>query len=166
MDPYILYATSLSSIVVVLLLRRFSRIVLPLKILFLRNLAYPLLIRRNHWGSVTRFQAIVVTLYLAANTALISIFAIYFDLGMGATKMALINLIPLFIGGKSNPIADFLGVPLQTYYLAHHCIGRIALAQAMIHAILMLSKKSFRSDITIIASGSIINHLDFLTKVL
>ena len=51
---------------------------------------------------------------------------------------AVFNLMPMFLGGRINPFADSIGIPMSTYYLAHHWIGRVAIAEALIHSSLIL----------------------------
>ncbi|CAJ2505628.1 Uu.00g130220.m01.CDS01 [Anthostomella pinea] len=53
-------------------------------------------------------------------------------------------MAPLFLGGRTNPLADFLRVPLSTYYLCHHWVGRIAILEGLIHAAFSLRRS--RSD--------------------
>jgi len=55
------------------------------------------------------------------------------DLISRSGLMASINLIPLFLGGRTNVLASFLGISLHTYYLAHHWVGRVVIIQGLIH---------------------------------
>ena len=50
-------------------------------------------------------------------------------------KLAATNLSILYLGGRSNPIIDSLGVSLQTYYMAHALIGYTAPVQATAHSL-------------------------------
>ena len=52
--------------------------------------------------------------------------------------LASINMIPLFAGGRTSSLVDFLGVPLNDHRLAHHWIGRVAVAQGLLHTVLAL----------------------------
>jgi hypothetical protein len=60
--------------------------------------------------------------------------------------MASVNMIPLFLGGRTNPLVDGLGVPLHVYYLVHHWVGRMVILQSFIHAILAISSQKWRLD--------------------
>ncbi|KAG9229646.1 hypothetical protein BJ875DRAFT_386916, partial [Amylocarpus encephaloides] len=42
------------------------------------------------------------------------------DLMLRSGTMASINLIPLFLGGRTNVLTNFLGITLHSYYLAHY----------------------------------------------
>jgi hypothetical protein len=101
----------------------------------LKNLAYPLLIpRRYNWKGVTRLQGAVLGGYFGING---------FCMGLGITSrselmarsgmLASINLIPLFLGGRTSVLANFLGISLHTYYIAHHWIGRLVILQGLLH---------------------------------
>ncbi|CZR64892.1 uncharacterized protein PAC_14792 [Phialocephala subalpina] len=50
--------------------------------------------------------------------------------------MSSINMVPLFLGGRTSFIADRLGIPLHVYYLAHHWIGRMAVFEGILHTAL------------------------------
>jgi hypothetical protein len=110
------------------------------KALALRTIAYPLLIRRRYWTSVTRLQAATIGSYYIING---------FCMGLGIKNttdliarsgtMASINLIPLFLGGRTSMLANFLGISLHTYYLAHHWIGRLVIIQSLLHVALVIA---------------------------
>jgi hypothetical protein len=74
-----------------------------------------------------------------------------------------VNTVMLFPGGRTNVFIDAFGIPLHTYYLAHHWIGRIAIAQALLHAGLAISQKRALdartiSGIVVSLSLQIMNH--------
>lgn len=56
-----------------------------------------------------------------------------------AATIALINMVPLFIGGQTNPLANTLGISVQSYYFTHNWIGQVAIVEAVLHSIVMLS---------------------------
>ncbi|KAI1382607.1 uncharacterized protein F4822DRAFT_435284 [Hypoxylon trugodes] len=47
--------------------------------------------------------------------------------------MSIINLIPLFLGGCMNVIADCCGISLRTYARIHRSLGRVAILEGLIH---------------------------------
>ena len=106
----------------------------------LKNIVYPLLLRRFWTG--TRFQGGLVGIYIILNG---------FCMGLGIKSsaelltrsglMASINLIPLFMGGRTSMLANLLGISLHTYYLAHHWIGRVVIVQSLIHVGLVISSR-------------------------
>ena len=70
--------------------------------------------------------------------------------------MASINMVPLFLGGRTNIMVDILGVSVHSYYLAHHWIGRVVVVQGLIHAGLVMSKvKTSTFDATQVAGLSV-----------
>ncbi|KAI0191362.1 hypothetical protein F4808DRAFT_465410 [Astrocystis sublimbata] len=78
--------------------------------------------------------------------------------------LAIINTTLLFLGGRTNPLADFLRVPLSTYYLSHHWVGRVAILEGLIHSGLMLTRTrhgqaTYRSLSGYIAAGGLLTLL-------
>lgn len=55
------------------------------------------------------------------------------DIISRAGIMASVNLIPLFLGGRTNALANFIGISIHSYYIAHHWIGRVVIAQSFLH---------------------------------
>jgi hypothetical protein len=86
----------------------------------------PLWLSRITWP-----QAVLVVLYIVANTGLTAIPSQKGNL----TIFILVNLAPVLLGGRTNPIADYLGVPLHVYYLVHHWAGRVVLAPGIAHLV-------------------------------
>ncbi|KAI9774702.1 MAG: hypothetical protein M1839_001663 [Geoglossum umbratile] len=52
--------------------------------------------------------------------------------------MASVNMMPLFLGGRTSSLVNSIGIPLHTHYLVHHWIGRIAVMQGLLHASLAI----------------------------
>ena len=89
-------------------------------------------------GKVTVAQLSAILIYVAANGICMWIgVSGLSDLTNRSGRMASLNLIPLFLGGRTNTICNLLGMPLPTYYLTHHCIGLVVCWQGMLHAILI-----------------------------
>lgn len=120
------------------------RSVIP--VLLARHAQYPLLLPRRHWMSITRLESLILALYFAANGAILFFGKV--NIGSTTAMLAVINAIPLFLGGRTNPVADFAGIPLSTYYISHHFIGRVVIAEAILHGALAL-KRSKPDQITI-----------------
>lgn len=139
------YAVSIAAIAALLLLRRIASIasaflVARFQNLALRHVSYPLLLRRRYWSSVTRLQGAMVGGYVIINGFCMGLgIRNASDLMVRSGMMASINLIPLFLGGRTNILANFLGISLHSYYLAHHWIGRIVIIQSFLHAGLAIS---------------------------
>ncbi|KAI3333821.1 hypothetical protein F4824DRAFT_512983, partial [Ustulina deusta] len=107
---------------------------IPGTVLFARNVRYPLLLPRRYWMSITRLESIILALYFGANVAILILGRT--NIGSLAAMLAAINATPLFLGGRTNPLADFIGIPLSTYYVFHHFIGRVVITEGIIHAAL------------------------------
>lgn len=122
--------------------RLFVQLVLPrLAVGFVRHVRYPIVLKRRGWMSVTRLELIMFICYLVSNAVplCLSLRSVE-DFQRRAAVIAVINLTPLFLGGRTNPFVDLLGVPLPTYYLCHHWIGRVAVVESLVHAIYMLTR--------------------------
>lgn len=120
-----------------LIMRLTSRL---LAFIFTRYMQYPLLVRRRQWASVTRLQASFLAVYFAGNSLFLWLRVHNLRaFEQRAALMAVANAVPLFLGGRTNPLADLLGVSLQSYYLAHHWVGRVMIVEALLHAILVMA---------------------------
>lgn len=114
----------------------------------LKHLHYPLLVIHfsrfhSYRTGITRLQASVVGSYFFVNGLCMGLGirreAIASDLMTRSAFMASINIIPLFLGGRTNLLANYLGISIHTYYLAHHWIGRIVIFQSLLHVALAIA---------------------------
>ena len=69
-----------------------------------------------------------IILYLTANAI-----ALYFEGLSSSQRFAIINLVLLFIGGRTSPIADNVGIPLREYSIAHQWVGITVVTLSLIH---------------------------------
>jgi hypothetical protein len=101
---------------------------------------YPVLFkRRNGSGSITRFQAMFIITYVAANGILMSIdIHSISDLQHRAGALATVNIMPLFLGGRMNIFLDYVGMSLHSYHMMHHWVGRTVVVQGFLHAVLAI----------------------------
>ena len=53
-----------------------------------------------------------------------------------AAVAAATNLVLVVAGGRTNALANSVGVPYQLYYFAHHWLARVAIAEATVHGVL------------------------------
>ena len=88
--------------------------------------------------SITLPECLILSLYFGGNVA--TLYLGRANLATTAARLATINATPLFLGGRTNPLADFAGVPLSTYYIFHHFIGRIVIAEGLLHSALALQR--------------------------
>ncbi|CAK7202011.1 hypothetical protein SEUCBS139899_004729 [Sporothrix eucalyptigena] len=52
-----------------------------------------------------------------------------------SASLALANLVPLFLGGRINSVADVFGLRLRTFRRLHRWLGRVAVVEGLVHAI-------------------------------
>jgi hypothetical protein len=75
--------------------------------------------------------------------------------------ISIINLIPLSLGSRMNLVASYCGTSLGTYGRMHRWLGRVAIAEGLIHtaAAVSLQKPSLRtlSNIGGLAVGIVLN---------
>ncbi|KAH0545347.1 hypothetical protein FGG08_000646 [Glutinoglossum americanum] len=84
-------------------------------------------------------QAIVLLAYVVVNGICMGIGVRNTkDLMLRSGMMASVNIVPLFLGGRTSFLANGIGIPLHTYYLAHHWVGRTAIIQGLLHASLAI----------------------------
>jgi hypothetical protein len=165
------YAVSIAAITACLLLYCIGSIVsifliTRFRLKALTLFAYPLLIHRKYWGGVTRLQAGAVGGYFIINGACMGIgIETTSDLALRCGMMASVNMIPLFLGGRTSMLANFLGISLHTYYLAHHWIGRIVIVQSLLHVGLVIaSGKPWTFDSSQI-SGISVSHFSKISEL-
>ena len=104
----------------------------------LKNLVYPHLFKRLLFmGAITRFKAIIITLYLSGNILYIVIpKATRTEISTRAAIMSAINLIPLLCGPRLTLASEMLGISLRTHFGIHKWIGRAAIAEALLHIVI------------------------------
>ncbi|KAK0627164.1 hypothetical protein B0T14DRAFT_129392 [Immersiella caudata] len=139
MDPIVIYATGFVSFLFLSSLGFLLRpLVSEIPVLFARHFQYPLLLKRRYWMSITRLEFVILALYFGANVTFLFLRRV--NLGSSAATLAVINATPLFLGGHTNPFADLAGVPLSTYHIFHHFIGRVVIVEGVLHAVLALKR--------------------------
>ncbi len=110
------------------------------RVWFLKKVVYPLLVKRRYFSSITRWQGFLVSSYFIANGVLMGLgIKTMSDLLVCSGLMASINLIPLFLGGRTNVLANYVGISLHTYYIAHHWLGRLVIFQSLLHVALVIA---------------------------
>ncbi|PTU23021.1 hypothetical protein P175DRAFT_0491426 [Aspergillus ochraceoroseus IBT 24754] len=90
----------------------------------------------------SRFQTILITLYVASQIAYCCILdynenvkaALVAELRGRSGTLAVLNMVPLFIlAGRNNPLIPLLHVSFDTYNLLHRWLGRIVVVESVVH---------------------------------
>jgi hypothetical protein len=150
-----LYAASTAGILVIVSIPFICRLAanyLPgIRFWFLRA---ALLKPRRERSSVTYIEFTLLGLYLAVNIACTFSDGTS-DLMGRSGQMSSVNMVILMLGGRTNVLIDAFGIPLHTYYLVHHWIGRMAVAQAALHVGLATASRGWVDD-TVTISGLVV----------
>ena len=103
-------------------------------------LAYPLFVKRRYQASITQLQIISFLAYVMSNKVCIGIEVESIkDLMLQSRIITIINIVLLFLKGQTSILVNRLtSMPLNTYYIAHHQIRRVAIVQGILYAILAL----------------------------
>lgn len=157
------YGSSAVCILAALLFRRIQHKIYRVLGRWSRYLAYIILIRRGFWSaiSITVLDAIVLLVFIGVNTALA-----VFSLRSSLIQIAVTNLIPLFLGGRTNFVADFLNIPLHTYHLGHRWLGRVVIAQALTHSIINFDSRTGSPPALSGLAGAILLSVNLITSSL
>lgn len=92
----------------------------------------------------SRFHAVLITLYVAAQIAYCSYLdysvnskeALMAELRGRSGTLAVVNMVPLFIlAGRNNPLISLLHISFDTYNLLHRWLGRIVMLESVAHTI-------------------------------
>ena len=141
----VLFAGLLAICPVVRLIFHSTRASRYVAVAFERFVWYPLVLKGGYYMSVTRFEFLLFVAFLVCN-----IFALAFlvtdvkELEQRAAVLCAINLTPLFLSGKPNPLIDLLSIPSPVYQLVHHWIGRVAIFEGLLHAALTIGRSGSR----------------------
>ena len=109
---------------------------------YLTSLRYRTLLEWTPWPRVTLFRLSVLLVYIGANVA--ALFAVprgEANLGKRFAVVASINLMAVFLGGRTNPLASYISISLPSYYAIHHWISLTAILQLTVHSILALVRR-------------------------
>ncbi|KAH8674404.1 hypothetical protein BGZ60DRAFT_403841 [Tricladium varicosporioides] len=111
----------------------------PTASFILGHLIYPHLFPRIPFiGTATRFEVLIVFLYLLTNILIITI-GVKSEIGSRAATMSVINLIPLLCGPRLSLVTKLLGISLRTSISSHQWFGRTAILQVLVHMIAVLT---------------------------
>lgn len=96
------------------------------------------------WPRTSYLQTALIALYIGVNAAVLSLQTKSEStkdgtLSKRASLLASANMMILFLGGRTNPWADFIQIPLFVYRFAHIWLAVVATGEALLHASLQLS---------------------------
>lgn len=130
---------------------------------WIKYVIYCVLIQRGPWSAinVTVLDALWLLVLISVN-ALLAVFGLRSSL----VQVAVINLAPLYLEGRTNWTADRLGIPLHTYCFAHRWLGRVVIAQAIVHAVTTFAITASKSILYTGVTGAILLIINFLTSFL
>lgn len=153
------YAILYGSLLALLVFHRLSLLfqLSGLRIWLRHHLLQPFL-----FANVTRSQALLLFIYVILDV-LVLVFPTQgqIELGWRAGLVSTLNLVPLFLAGRTNPFADLIGLPLHTYHFWHFWVGRVAVLQAPIHAGIVLARWSSKKDVLTI-TGWVVSYVLWL----
>lgn len=160
MEAFHWYGIALASILVALILRRGRNKLRSVAQWAACRIGHRVLLARGSWSNITIGvpDAIILSTFLAANI-LLSLN------GQNTANLAILNLLPLFLGGRTNYQADYLGVSLPIYQLAHHWLARTFAFQALLHSGLRWSHANGTGWVTGSATAGLI-VANIITSVL
>ncbi|KAI0550160.1 hypothetical protein F4679DRAFT_595048 [Xylaria curta] len=125
-----------------------------------RHLVYPLLVY-----DVTRLQALLLVVYVSANGLVLTLFPDHGpSLEQRAALLSTLNIVTVFLGGRTNPLIDMANVSLRTYYFWHFWAGRVILIEGLLHAGIRIAQHASRTD-SLAVSGWIVSVLFLLLLV-
>lgn len=135
MEAVFWYAIAFLSVLVSLALRRARSRLVSLAQWTTHYLRHRVLVSRGSWSSstITVPDAVLLSIFLAANT-LLSI-----DVP-NIANLAILNMLPLYLGGRTSILADYLGIPLPIYQFAHNWLARVFATQTLLHSGLRFSQ--------------------------
>ncbi|KAM0670866.1 hypothetical protein ACQRIU_001261 [Beauveria bassiana] len=98
------------------------------------------------WPRTSYLQTALIALYIGVNATVLGLQTKGEStrdgtLSRRASLLALSNMMILFLGGRTNPWADFLQIPLFVYRFAHTWLALVTTGEALLHACLELSQR-------------------------
>lgn len=135
---------------------------------FLKHLYHPrvrLHIRgsNRHIGlssRTARFDVLLVILFLVGNAVCLSIeVKDVVSLTKRSALLCIINLVPLALGEHMNFVASFCGVRLSAYASLHEWLGRVVIAEGLIHSVAAISSQHINLQSTFVVAKIIVGNL-------
>lgn len=145
MDAINIFGVTVGGILLLLFVLRarpsFTYLADPISVWVSKHLLYPYFLNRHRWvGPWTRAGAIICLIYGGLN-----IFLLLFqvksegDTNLKSGRLALLNMIPLFMTVHQSLLADILGISLQTCQWIHRASGWMVGSMVALHVLIALS---------------------------
>lgn len=110
-----------------------------------KYLLYSLIVRRQVGTSdFTVFTAIFILIYITVNV-IVTVYRISTKalLAQRLGSLAIINIVPLYLGGRTNFIVDrIFNLRVTQYELLHRWVGRVCVLQGVTHALIHITFSS------------------------
>ena len=106
-----------------------------------KRLNYTLVIKRQKGSSdVSVLAAILILLYVTANIVVCTLrISGRAELAKRCGSLFVINMVSLYLGGRTSLISDKVHLNLSQYGLLHRWVGRVCVIQGLIHSFINFS---------------------------
>lgn len=139
MELFVWYSVAILSAFSLILLKKIYHTILSLSQWTSGHLKNKVIFNRGRWSAftMTPLDITVLAVFFGGNALLTA-----WNLRSGLATIVVINLVPLFLAGRTNLLMDYLSIPLHVHQLGHHSLGLLVVIQATIHGVVSLSQLS------------------------
>ena len=115
-------------------------IVLRLNVMIFRHFIYFYIVRHHwFWSLWIRSQLVFNAIYMTLNLFCTLFYVLFSEKALIKTEiLAIINMLPLYLGFHFSFVADILGILLQIHCHLHHSVKVISFILAVIHGSIMV----------------------------
>jgi hypothetical protein len=108
-----------------------------------KYLMYPQILQRHsHLGPWTLAGVVLHTGYIAANVSYLEFWKLTTTkVGFRAANLALINMMPLFLGAHIGFLSDLFGVSLKSWRLVHRSAGIMSFSLMLLHILIVVASR-------------------------
>jgi hypothetical protein len=150
MQATLVYALTIASLVGLILISRLAQLLTfqareRLFSVLSKWALYTLVWSRPRGSSdVSVLAAVACFFFLVGNIILGSVVVVQgqAELSLLVARLCMLNLVILFLGGRTSLILDkIFRLSMTEYYLMHRWIGRISIAEGILHGILVIVRR-------------------------
>jgi hypothetical protein len=111
-------------------------------LLMSKYLTYPQILRRHSlFGPWTLAGIIVHTAFIAANVYCLEFWKLSaIKVGLRAANLALINMMPLYLGPHLSFLADLFGISLKSFRIVHRSAGIMSFVLVLLHIFVVIAR--------------------------